>query len=105
LVFGLREEDPTLGVRRIAARVTTRTGVSVSRETVRKLLREAERAAVQNHSAASAGEQPVPGVMGQPGGLGSEDRPEPAVSAVRPMTEADHAAMDREPGARVWVFR
>jgi hypothetical protein len=83
-IFALHLEHPSLGVRRVAAELLAETGVRVSREAVRKLWRspppESELAAGVVDPAPAEPPGPV------------------ALSAVLPMTEADHAAMDREPG-------
>ena len=84
-IFALHAEDPGLGVRRIAARVEAETGVKVSRETVRKLLRSVP-----------APELVVGAV--DPGPGDDPDRPV-ALSAVRPMTEEDHRRFDEYRGA------
>jgi Homeodomain-like domain len=97
VVFRLREEDPSLGVRLLAARVEAETGTKVSRETVRKLLRSAEQVA------AYAAEPPGVGVVGQGRGLTAWDR-----AMATAMSEADHAAFDayRAPASTYWwTFR
>jgi hypothetical protein len=86
LIFGLHEEDPSLGVRRLAARVEAETGVRVSRETVRKVLRSAPA------SGPDRAAQVVDSAAGKPGWP-------IALSAVRPMTDEDHRRFDEYRGA------
>ena len=88
-ILGLHAEDPALGVRRIAAKVIVETGVSVSRETVRKLLRSAEQEAERAHVVSYAADRAAVGVVGQGRGLTAWDR-----AMLTAMTAEDHAAMD-----------
>jgi hypothetical protein len=83
-IFGLAAEEPGLGVRKIARRVEAETGVKVSRETVRKLLRSAREA-----------DRPIVGVPI----VGAEPPWPVALSAVRPMTDEDHRRFDEYRGA------
>ena len=82
-VHAVAVEDPSLGVRRIAARVEAETGVKVSRETIRKLLRSV----------------PAPELVVGTVDPGPAGRRSVALSAVLPMTEEDHERFDRYRGA------
>jgi hypothetical protein len=83
-IFGLHAEDSSLGVRKVARQIEAETGVQVSRETVRKLLRSAREA-----------DRPIVGVRI----VGAEPPWPVALSAVRPMTEEDHRRFDEFRGA------
>jgi hypothetical protein len=96
VIFRMRGDHPGWGVRKIAAAVEVETGVSVSRETVRQLLRSAEmergravrpgsQAGGQRFGEAVAGSRPVPGWQ--------------LAWQAREMTEADHRAFDAYRGA------
>ena len=78
VIFRLREENPSLGVRAISSRVEAETGIKVSRETVRKLLRSAEQEAKRLRRAPYAAGRAPAGVMGPrgvgEGGVDGDDR-------------------------------
>jgi Homeodomain-like domain len=109
VVFRLHAEDPSLGVRAIAARVEAETGVSVSRETVRKLLRSAETQALAGRRVGYVADRAGVGVMGQAGASVAAEPAWRAAWRAREMSPEDHAAFDeyvRAPASTwFWVPR
>jgi hypothetical protein len=101
-IYGLAAEHPDWGSRRIA------TAAGCSRRTVQRYLRAG--LGPLRLGGLTADRAPA-GWLGQPDGLGSENRAQPALSAVRPMTPADHAIFDtyrgaayESPGVMFWTF-